>query len=150
MKNGADPQLHLGHIKPVIYDISTRIWYGNDDPWLSASALLLLDYGGTNTLVWADELLYSAAHGSNEALVTTLLNCYNANVNMRGLEGKTPITAVVDRYDGNCDVAMVELLLAFGADPYLTDEYGQSAYTYAVEKNHQEVIALIEKNSRYA
>ena len=118
--------------------------------------LMLASYGGHSTTVRLlcenkanpnlkdtnrrTALMY-AASGPNAHTVEILL-AHGAEVNVTdGDEGYTALMFAAA--EGHADI--VELLLDKGADPGLRDIDGESALKFAMDNNHQEVIALLQK-----
>lgn len=118
--------------------------------------LMLASYGGHSTTVRLlcenkanpnlkdvnrrTALMY-AASGPNTHTVEILL-AHGAEVNVTdGDEGYTALMFAAA--EGHADI--VQMLLDQGADPNLRDIDGESALKFATDKNHQGVIAVLQK-----
>lgn len=63
----------------------------------------------------------------NYGLYESFVHEHNVNVNHQSLRGVTPIMR--RDYNGQCDLARIDLLLRYGANPWLTDNCGYLAIT---------------------
>ena len=88
-------------------------------------------------------LMY-AASGPNAHTVEILL-AHGAEVNVTdGDEGYTALMFAAA--EGHADI--VQLLLDKGADPFLRDTDGESALKFAMDKNHQDVVDVLQKAAK--
>ena len=86
-------------------------------------------------------LIQCIFHNKIDALKLLLKN--GADPNIYSIhDGKTPLHFCVndDRYE------MVEILLKYGSDPYIEDNDGETAYQYAVNRNADIIVDLMEKH----
>ena len=91
------------------------------------------DSNGRNALMYASSGPF--------AETVDLLLTKGAEVNVQGtLEGFTALMTAAA--EGQVDV--VRLLLAYGADPSLTDQDGDTAASFARQNDHSEVVSLLE------
>lgn len=104
---------------------------------------MLLAYGADPNARSQNDLantpIHAAAAGGSKSLgaIRTLL-AYGADVNATQHGGYTALHAAAQ----NGDRAMVDLLLARGADPAMRSTDGMNAATFAREKGHAEIAAL--------
>jgi ankyrin repeat protein len=88
--------------------------------------------------------LHSAAAARNLEAARCLLE-HGAPVNARQQGGWVPIHSAAQ----NGDRPMVELLLKHGADPALTNDPGKTPSMVAREKGHEEIAALLERETQH-
>ena len=86
--------------------------------------------------------LHSAASARNLEAARLLLE-HGAPVNARQQGGWAPIHAAAQ----NGDRPMVELLLKYGADTTLTNDQGKTPSAVAREKGHEEIAALLDRET---
>ncbi|HSZ63461.1 MAG TPA: ankyrin repeat domain-containing protein [Terriglobales bacterium] len=107
---------------------------------------LLLERGAAVDVVAANPTrvmaLHSAASARNLEAARMLVE-HGAPVNARQQRGWVPIHAAAQ----NGDRAMVELLLAQGADASLANDAGKTAADVAREKGYGEIVGLLEKRA---
>ena len=152
LQYGADPTLHAADSSALDY-LSVFIWAGNDNVWVSRTSLLLVDYGAPVEISPDRHLLICAAHGNNIDLVEKLLTDYHCDIDVTAYQNRTALIAIlvppfVSPIWSDETVDMVGYLLAHGADPYVKDASGKSAYVYAKENNLVDVVVLIENSQK--
>jgi hypothetical protein len=81
-----------------------------------------------------------AGHGLNPTQYALHLLQDGVPVDCRDSLGETPLMKAAQC--GN--VEMVKLLLLWGADPRLQNQFGQNAFTIAVSKDHRDVADLLK------
>ena len=107
----------------------------------------LLARGADANAVSRNPMKLTALHSSvaaNHIPITKLLLANGAEVNARQEGGFAPIHAAGQ----HGDVAMIQLLLGWGADPTLQANDGKTAYDYAAEGGHTEAALALERISR--
>lgn len=113
------------------------------------AAKLLIDKGTAVDAVATNPTkvmpLHSAASARNLEAARLLLE-RGAPVNARQQGGWVPIHAAAQ----NGDRPMVELLLKYGADTALTNEQGKTPSAVAREKGHEEIAALLDRQSQHS
>lgn len=88
--------------------------------------------------------LTPACEKGHVAIVRELLTATRINVNHTNFLGWTPLLEAIVLNDGGAgQQEIVQLLLAHGADPQLTDKYGKTPLTLAREKGYHEIAALL-------
>jgi ankyrin repeat protein len=112
------------------------------------AAKLLIDRGSAMDAVATNPTkvmpLHSAASARNLEAARLLLE-HRAPVNARQQGGWAPIHAAAQ----NGDRPMVELLLKYGADTALTNDQGQTPSAVAREKGHEEIAALLDRETQH-
>lgn len=92
-----------------------------------------------------DNILSSAARNKNYSAVVFLLENEYYTLNSTNEIGQTVLCATVsDPWRSNDMTNLVEYLLNIGADPYLKDAIGFSAYDYALKYENDMVAELFE------
>ncbi len=91
---------------------------------------------------YGDTLLMNAVDGKQYNTAAHLLE-KGANPDLRGLEKKPPL---VDAASRSGDTRFIEMLLEYGADVNITDEYGYTALHYAARYMFTELTELLLKN----
>jgi len=112
------------------------------------AAKLLIERGAGVDAVAANPTrvmpLHSAASARNLEAARLLLE-HGAPVNARQQGGWVPIHAAAQ----NGDRLMVELLLKHGADTALTNDQGKTPSAVAREKGHEEIAALLDRETQH-
>jgi uncharacterized protein len=112
------------------------------------AAKLLIDRGTAVDAVATNPTkvmpLHSAASARNLEAARLLLE-HGAPVNARQQGGWVPIHAAAQ----NGDRLMVELLLKHGADTALTNDQGKTPSMVAKEKGHEEIAALLDRETQH-
>jgi hypothetical protein len=120
--------------------------------WLAAYAdqslvQLFIDRAGVEIIGVADEFgqtpLYRAAEHGNEAVAELLLSLSpDANINVRDTAGLTPLLIAAK----NGHAAVVKLLVGHpGIDINAEDDFGHTAYSWAMRGNHGDVMLILDQ-----
>ena len=108
------------------------------------TVLLLLERGADVAACSKNRMevmpLHSAVAGRRRSVAEALLE-RGAPVDARSHGGFTPLLEAAE----NGDVALVELLLAAGADPSIARDDGKKPQDVAVERGHEEVVDLLQE-----
>ena len=99
------------------------------------------DYGGRTALSYIfgyhDRFRWSNKYN----IILKLLLNIGIDVNIRGYNGNTPLMSAVRQ--GN--IIGIKLLLRYGANPFIEDDWGDTAYDYAIEVEDHASIELLKK-----
>lgn len=88
--------------------------------------------------------LTPASEKGHVEIVRELLERTDINVNHTNFLGWTPLLEAIVLNDGGPgQQAIVSLLLAHGADPQMTDKYGQTPLALAREKGYRDIAKLL-------
>jgi uncharacterized protein len=133
-----NPALVKSHSPDGWTALHTASYYGQRE----AAELLLArgaDVANRSTNTMANTALHAALAGGHRD-VTELLLVSGAEVNAKQHGGYTALHAAA--FDGDPD--LTRLLLANGADASLESDGGQTALAIAREKDHEEVVELLQ------
>ena len=139
--------------EPVLFTFAGRLTLKNHAEHEQEMILWLLDHGAMpNEPVDNQNILHYAARGTDFAFVSTLIENYHFDVNAQGFEGQTPLIAAL-RYNNPSAtdeqvLAVVQTLIASGADVSVMDDHGKTAYDYAIENNRDDVAEILEQNNQ--
>ena len=97
------------------------------------------DYGGRTALSYI--FGYQHDYQGKDISILKLLLDIGIDVNIRGYNGNTPLMSAVRQ--GN--IIGIELLLQHGANPFIEDNWGDTAYDYAIEIGDPASIELLKK-----
>ena len=146
---GADVNVYTGAEQPVIILISRMLHLIDRDAVREEMIMWLLDNGAVRkSQLSGNTILHYAVSGRNADFVKMLIKKYAFDVNEIGYEGKSSLVMAVsvpNKYSTDEEVkAIVEVLLEHGADTSIKDDYGKTAYDYAVEKGFTEIAELVK------
>jgi ankyrin repeat protein len=115
-----------------------------DDEELMNAFEYALDHCDHSRVDWSRTLWFAARDGRIE-IVRMLLDDGYCDVNGEYDDVGTALIAAVQakEYYGFCNKEMIEILLDYGADKYLKDEEGLTAYDYAVLCCNRDAIELL-------
>jgi hypothetical protein len=94
-------------------------------------------------------LLLMAVAERNFLVVKTLLEKYKANPSLQVSNEPYKGWTALEQAATKDDLAIAQLLLQYGANPYLKDAYGNDAFTYA-KRYSPEILKLLQKYTRPA
>lgn len=100
---------------------------------------LMIHDADTTVYMSEENILTFATHHRNYNVVKYLIENGYYNVDQRDNEGNTALI-VAAKYN---QIEIVELLLSFGANKYLVDSEGNTAYDHAREREHTELITIL-------
>ena len=115
-------------------------------------ATILIDAGADTNIADSEGLtpLYKAvwlcSETSGRRRVTKVLLERGADPNVAQCNGRTPMHTVA--CEGDEDLA--KLLMDYGANPFIRDNKGRSAFSMAHEEQHGGIIQMIEARDRIA
>ena len=138
---GADPNYQDTNgqtplMKAVLYghlDVVKLLLQHDADPNIK-------DYGGRTALSYIFGYHDRSALRKYNIILQLLLNI-GIEVNIRGYNGNTPLMSAVRQ--GN--IIGIELLLRHGANPFIEDDWGDTAYDYAIGVGESAPIELLKK-----
>ena len=137
--------------EPVLFTLAGRLTLKSDAEHEHEMILCLLDHSAVPTEpVDNQTVLHYAARGTDVAFVTALIEDYRLDVNAKGFEGQTPLIAAL-RYKNPSATAeqvtaMVQTLIAAGADISVVDDHGKTAYDYAIENHRKDIAEILARN----
>ena len=100
------------------------------------------DYGGRTALSYIFGYQHDPPGESSKHIsILQLLLDIGIEINIRGYNGNTPLMSAVRQ--GN--IIGIELLLQHGANPFIEDNWGDTAYDYAIEVEDHASIELLKK-----
>ena len=138
-----------GSYGSALYHISGSFIGSNKQSEQKKEILFWLLDNGADPVIAEDgtTVLHYIVRGAHPELVSILIEQYGFDANARGYMQRTPLISAVSYtvswQDEQITKAIVEELLAHGADATATDEDGKTAYDYAVERGYDEVAALL-------
>lgn len=127
---------------PVQYFV---IGYNRNDDYESGYALFIRFVSinaipsNNQEFYYGNYLLYAVSTNNTE-IVDYLIENYDYNMNSMGRDGTTALIRAT-QYNA---ILVVEYLIENGVDTTYTDNFGKTAYDYAVEKGFIEIINLLE------
>lgn len=132
---GCDINLHASG-KPALIGLSESIGSDGDSSTREGILLYLLDNGGQRDFNGYEYVFHNVIRAGNCTLTRKLITEYGFDVNGTGYMGQTPLILAVSYSQHNSGASatadMIETLLECGADKYLRDDHGKTAYDYAV------------------
>ena len=138
---GADVNLHASDISPI--DQVASLMLPNSDIRESV-LLLLLDNGAVDDPCESEHILHNVIRSGNVDLTHKLISDYGFGANSIGHQGQTPLILAVyyGQYNNGASAIpdMITMLLACGADRYAVDDFGKSAFDYAVLYGYGDIV----------
>lgn len=133
---GADVNLYES-TEPIIFTLASWLTLEGSDSITEDMILWLLEHGAV-TETDQGSLLHLAVRGTNPTFVRTLIETYKLPVNGLGFQQQTPLISILyfaNQTSKENDIEnQVQILLESGADPSIKDQFGKTAYDYAMSK----------------
>lgn len=111
----------------------------------SNTAKLLLENGADDSLPSSEGYtpLHNASNSKNIDIVYALLKSSSATINYQAKSGSTALMIAAQK---GCD-NIVELLLKYGANPYIVNVRGSTALICAINKGYKSTALILRKSS---
>jgi ankyrin repeat protein len=142
---GADIDLHASE-ESVVSALAASML--PNDEFREKIFFLLLDHGAVKEPQESENILHSIIRSGNVEVAYQLITNYGFNVNSIGNLGQTPLILAVyyGQYNGGVSstIDMVRMLIDCNADTHAKDEYGKSAFDYAVEYGYDDIVELLK------
>ena len=137
---GADVNM-CGSGSPALFSEAGLIFWGAKNEELSNEIITFLIDNGAETVNGNDNysILHYSAHGNNVLISDNLINDYHLPIDTININGQTPL--MMSAKNNAIDTA--KLLLEHGADRFIKDTNGKTAYDLAVEVGNVEMAKLL-------
>lgn len=140
---GADVDAHASDTS-VTEIIAQRMVFGNTSPQQEQILKILVNNGASIACDSGATILQPLVRGGNLNLAEWLLEQREIDINEKGYAGGTALMRVAALSPDETRKTSVVWLLDHGADIHLKDDYGKSAYDYAVENGHTDILELLK------